>query len=397
MADTLPADPARRQERLKLQIAYAQTLSAVRTPGAPETAAAFARARELAEEVHDSTERLSLSYGHWASCFVRGELAAARALAATITDSTDSQPNSPRASVAHRVLGMTACIEGNLVESRTHLEQSVAAYRQSQRDDLHLVYGHDAGVAAMGNLALVLWQTGEVRRACALADDVIRITREGRHIPTMLYGYFYKSLFEAQRYDATCVAPSAGALFDLCHEHFPRSGWLAGASFMLAWSRLVTARDAAGLTDMRRSIAFFREQGLLTYPTLYRAILARTEIRAGDPRAALATLEETIADADRTGLQWWRPELLRLRAEALWEQDPSRTDEAAVVLEAALQHARDQSARSLELRAALSLARLYRATGRAEVSRALLQPVLCAWRDEQAPPEAEKARRLLAL
>jgi predicted ATPase len=396
LSDSAPTAPVRRQTRLRLQINYGQTLAAAHGPGALETIAAFARARDLAEAVEDPTERRSLRAGLWTNSFVHGDIAAARQIAADFQIEAATRQGSPEYCIAHRVLGATACLEGELTLARMHLERAVTAYDPTRDTAVQSPYGHDLGVITMGHLAAVLWQLGEIDAGRACVADTLRIAIGSQHLATMIYGYFYKSLFEAQAMRADRVTPSARAMFDLCNEHFQQSGWLAGANFMLGWADCEAGEHARGLATMRRAIGFFREQEVTTYPIFYRGILGYTEARAGQVESGLATVEEALADSERIGLRWFLSELGRLRGEILLMLPRPRTDAAEAAFTRALDIARAQAARSYELRAALGLAKLYEITGRERLIRDLLSQVSSTFRPDPDFVELEQARRLLA-
>ena len=396
LADTLPSDAPRRQRRFKLQVAYGQTLHGARGPGASETAAVFARARELAEEIEDPAERLPVYYGVWSSRFTHGDIVSTRALADTFLRDTERRPGSPEASIAYRVLGMTACMQGDLTSGGAHLERAVAAYDPSRDHALHFLYGHDVGVAAMSNLAVVLWQTGEVGRACKLAEEGLRTAADSRHIPTMVWGYHSNCVFEGQRRDVARAMSSATTLVDLTREHFPRSIWFAFATFMLGWSCWMAGnREAEMAAMLRQGVVVFQEQGLHLYLTFLRGLFAETQAAAGDAEAALATLGEAIADTERTGLAWFRSELHRQRGDILLSRLPADLGAAEEAFDRALGDARSQQARSFELRAALGLTRVYCATGRERAAECLLSPMVAAFNREPDFPEIAHAQRFL--
>jgi hypothetical protein len=135
--------------------------------GAPETALAFERARELATGLQaagldDSIDRFAATYGVWVGTHVRGELLSMRELAATFLRESASRPNSGEASVGHRIMGATHWFAAEFVEARAHLEQAVAIFDPSRDADLAFRYGQDIGVSASAYSAIALWPLGEI-------------------------------------------------------------------------------------------------------------------------------------------------------------------------------------------------------------------------------------------
>ena len=158
-------------ERRHLQVAYGNALIAARGFGAPETTEAFARARELALREKDAPERLAADFGVWVGSIVRGELSAMRAHAQTFLGDVQANPNSPEAGVAHRAAGSTHWFAGEYAEAREHLERALALFQPGRDNDLAFRFGHDADVAAMLYLGLVLWPLGDIGRAVSVVGD----------------------------------------------------------------------------------------------------------------------------------------------------------------------------------------------------------------------------------
>ena len=154
--DEVKAGAARRRRMTQLRVAYGNALFAARGFAASETTQAFARARELGTRDKDAAQRKGPDYGLWIGCYYRGELQQMRALAASFLDDLEARPNSPEATVAHRICGITHQFAGEYVAARDHLEQAVALFEAGPDDDLAFRFGVDAGVGAMLYLGLVL-------------------------------------------------------------------------------------------------------------------------------------------------------------------------------------------------------------------------------------------------
>src|SRR6202046_1478906 len=127
----------------QLHVAYGNALIAARGYSAPETAEAFARARESASADEDAPGRLAADYGLWASSYMRGDLPSMRAHAATFLGDVEARPDSPEASVAHRAAGMTCWFAGEYREARSHLERALALFEPGRDADLHFPLAWD--------------------------------------------------------------------------------------------------------------------------------------------------------------------------------------------------------------------------------------------------------------
>jgi tetratricopeptide (TPR) repeat protein len=158
------------QRLSQLHVSYGNALIAVRGYAAPETTEAFARARESESGDKDATEQLAGAYGLWVGGYVRGELPSMRAHAQAFLNNVAARPNSPEASVAHRIAGITCWFAGGYHEARDHFERALAVFQPGRDDDLAFRFGFDPGVGAIGYLAVALWPLGEVDRALSLID-----------------------------------------------------------------------------------------------------------------------------------------------------------------------------------------------------------------------------------
>ena len=396
MADAAGAErTVTERERLKLQVAYGNALMAARGYGAPETTEAFARARETATHEGDAPERLSVAYGLWVGSYLRGEQVAAREHAAAFLRNVEMQPNSPEAGVAHRAQGITDWCTGEFVAARGHLDKALALFDAERDGDLAFRFGHDAGVGAMMYQALTLWPLGEVDVALRLMEDAMARTSQISHIPTIAYARMHGAMFEIMRGDVARAEPLAGELVDFTREHELKL-WGAFAVFLDGWTAWRSGNPVRGRAEMRRGFTVLQEQNSVLFDGIMKIALANAEAQAGDHAAALATLGLATLESGRSGQHWFDAELHRTRGEILLEQNPSGFARAEEAFLAAIATARGQKARSFELRASLSLAKLYRANGRSVDAYKVLGPALAGFSPMPEFPEIEAAHDLLA-
>jgi predicted ATPase len=373
LAETLVDSPTKRLMRLRLQIACGQALIHARGYAAPETAAAFSRARELAAGIDDVTERFPVYYGLWAGSCVRGELSQMREPAQAFLDDAENRPGTREASIAHRLLGSTCWLEGDFIGARKHLESSLAIYDSNRDREFAFRFGQDSGVSAMIVLALTLWPLGEISLALQYAEQATTQATRRVHVATMAFAHGFKSLFEMMRRDASRALQEAEVLLGLAREHVMPQ-WLAIGTFTLGWARWHSGDREAGQKGMRDGMGLFREQGIRFPLPLCAVRLAETQAEIGAIENALAILNDTLADTERTGRHHFDVELHRLRGEFLIRKTPS--DAAAeLAFMRAIEVARNQQTRTFALRASMSLARLWRDQGKVQQARELLAPV----------------------
>jgi predicted ATPase len=319
-----------------------------------------------------------------------------RAVADAFLRDAERRPGSLEAVMAHRAVGANFWSVGDFAAARPHYEQALAAYDPERHQASGLQMVLDPGIAGMMQFPAVLWVLGEVDRACALSEQGFRRAADSAHLPTVAYGHMYSCVLAILRRDAGLALPFAEALVDLSRKHGPPS-WLAMGTCFLGWARSQVGDPDVATAELRQALAFFQEQGHRWYLTVCAVLVAEAEARAGDAEAALATLDAALALTEQTGQRWFQSELHRQRGEIGWRHRPDDVPAAARAFGQALAVARVQRAKGLELRAALSLARLYAATDRHPAVSTLLAPPLAALRGQTLMPEIGEAKRLLAV
>ena len=381
--------------RLKLQVAYGNAMIAAHGHGAPETIAAFQRAHELAVNAADVDSRFSSNYGLWAGAYVHGDLPAMLGPAHAFLHDVKSSPGSPEAGVAHRAYGVTQWFTGNYVEARAHFERAVAVFDPNRDRDLAFRFGQDVGVSATVYLAMALWPLGEVNRAREIADATAARIAKLNHLATSTYGLMHCAMFEIVARNVDRAAPLAKAVSSVAHEH-GIALWVAFGAFLEAWVDLRSNASEIGLAILRRAADLLQRDNVGAFQPLVRAALAEAEARNGEKTAALATLDRSLKDFERSGQRWFDAELHRMRGEFLFETnfaDPA-VEEALL---AAIAVARNQKARSFELRSTLALAKFLRTTRRDLDAHDMLGPALEGFSPTAEFPEIAEALEMLAV
>ena len=403
MADKVGETPRRAPGRMvaasqrlpQLHAAYGNALIAARGHGAREKIEAFARTRKSASGDEDAPGRLAADYGLWVGSFVRGDLPSMRTHAAAFLAGVAARPDSPETGVAHRVLGTTHCFAGEYAEAREHLERALTLFQPGRDDDLAFRFGQDAGVAAMCYLAIASWPLGNVRRAVSLVDGAHERLAKVAHIGTHPYAKLHAAMFELVRGDRARAAENGSETARLAREHdLPL--WRAFGAFLEGLATAERGVLGEGLSDMRHCAESLSQQDLLNFDGLYKIALAEAEARAGERGRAIAILDEALATADRLGYRAFEAELHRVRGEMLLRRNSANPAPAEEALLTAIAVAKRQGTRSFELRAALSLAKLYRSTARPADAHAVLAPALEGFPPTPEMPEIAEAQALLA-
>src|SRR6266436_2510164 len=394
LAQGVAASQEQRRLLLRLQIGYGQALIASRGHGAPETTAAFARARELAAGIENGSERLSALHGMWSVSFCRAELVPMDNLAQRIAQEVESSSELNEARiVADRLLGATAWFRGDYLQARLHLERAIEAYDSERHARLALRFGQDVGVCARVYLALVLWAVGETRGALRQIGAARSLALQSGHVPTIAYMRVHECALACLRADPAAAMLPAKAVVDISRQHgLPL--WLVGGTFCLGWCLWQAGDREAGLAHMREAMELCREQGAIFMPN-YAFLRAEAEALSGDVETGLALVVDQLAEIERSGQRWLEAELHRRHAELLIQRAPADEAAAEAAFIRALGVARAQHARIFELRAAIGLARLYQSQSRIDAARDVLTPIVGMWSKNSDLPEAREATRLL--
>jgi predicted ATPase len=393
-SDEVKAETAQRQRLAQLQVAYGNALFAARGYGASETTGAFKRARDSAYGDQDTPDRLAADYGLWAGSYVRGELSSMRGHVEAFLGDVRARPDSPEAGIAYRVCGVTHQFAGEYAEARENLERALALFQPGRDDDLAFRFGLDVGFTVLICSAIALWPLGEVERAMSLFESAQARLAAITHAGSLAFGRQHLTLFGLMRRDQQRASKDAFELARVAREH-DLTMFRAFAAFFEGWATAADGTPGTGLEDMRRGVDLLREQNVLQFDGLLKIALAEAEASAGDPDRAVAILDEALVICDRTGYRAFEAELHRVRGETLLKRDPANPAPAEEALLNAIAVAKQQGTRSFELRAALSLAKLYQSTGRPADAHAVLAAALEGFAPTSKMPEIAEAQSLL--
>lgn len=394
LARSLADGADQRLIRLKLQTTYGQALLYNRGHGSPDTTLAFIEAREIAAKVETAVERFSAYYGMWVGSLVRADLTPMRDVAEAFLKDVQPTPDSPEAGVAHRIFGSTCWFQGDFEGARLHLERSLAIHQGDPDHQLATHFGYHSGVMAMVNLAPVLFAMGYADRPERLIEIAANIAVASGHIPSIAIMHHYACVFSAICHKPLSGLSHAEALVGLGQKHgLPQA--LARGKFLLGWARWALGQPE-GEEAMREGLALLNEMNLRSFEPFDGTLLAELEVRAGRPDKALATLDTQLATVEATGERWFHAEMYRVRGEILQKHEPISLTAIELAFLHAIDIARGQKAWTFELRAKLSLAKLYQSINRTEASRSLIESALADFWERVDLPELAEAKYLLA-
>ena len=381
-------------ERSKLQSDYALAVMWSRGYASEETKAAFARAGDLGGKTENGAHKLATYYPQWVRSHMRGEHRLAQATAETFLREAEEGEYATEASVARRALGSTCLARGNLIQARTYLERALEEYVPARDTQARFRFGHDPGEAAAAYLALAAWHLGEVERARRLAEQAVQLAAELGHLPTSANAHALQMFLETRRDDPAAALRSAEVLLALV-----RGGgmelYVAACQAFAGWARGRLYDAQSGAEELREALASYLNQGnKWIAPALY-GLLAALEVVSRGPNSALTLIDHGLAIAGETDEHFSDPYLHRLCGDILLKRSPDDPAPAEEAYRVAIGVAKQQGARSYELLASLSLARLYQATSRPADADAVLAPALDGFAPTLEMPEIAEAQTLL--
>ena len=391
IADELPDEPGGPVNRLHLQIAYGRALRGSLGHSAPETVAAWTRARQFAADINDPVELAPIHSGLFNASLTHGEIAPMRELADAIMSTANRRPDSPVAAiVAHYASGVTCWFGGDYLNARVHLEQALAIYDAEPNPATFKASTLDLPSVIKRFLALVLWPLGKIDRSRRLAEEAVSAPGEKRALAQV------NALVHRAVFDGLCggMLQETETILALARDH-AMPLYMAAGTHLNGLAKWHAGDRTGGLAEMRQGWALLHENDCYLCEPFWGMQVAVANAEAGQLDTGLEILGELIGWAEQTGQHWLDAELHRVRGEFLLRRDPSNVSTAEDAFNRALEIARSQQTKTFELRGALGLARLYIRDGRAAAVSKVLAPVLVDFATGQDLPEIEEAQKLL--
>ena len=363
--------------------------------GSAEAKQAFTRAREIATTIDNPEERFGIYYGQCGVNLLRGELASAQDVAQEFLRDAQREERKPAITVAHRLVGLVLLAQGHFAEARDHFQEAVRIYDPSWERDDRFGLSHDPGASPLVYIALIGWLLGELGQTRDLINEAVARSVETAHAPTLANTYIFVGLLDMYRGSAEAARKIAEALGQLSSQH-GLSLYLAIGAVQLAWANAHLADGRIGAEELRQHLKTYTELGNRCFVPVFKGSLAEIEVRVGELDEAVTDVNEALTLADETGEHWTDAFLHRIRGEILLKRDPANTGSAEEAFLTAIAVAQQQKAKSFELRAALSLAKLYQSTRRPADAHAVLEPALEGFSPTSEFPEIQQAQTLFA-
>jgi predicted ATPase len=370
----LPDTPARARHELDMQLALSQALRVTMGYAAPEVERAFTRARELCQQVGDTPQLFTVLgglAGFYQQC---GELRTARELQEQRLALAQRQHDAARLMEAHVGMGMLLQLLGEFVAAHAHLEQALALSGSEQDRTLTFHTGQDRRVLCLGYMVRTLWYLGYPDQALTRSHEMLTYAQELLHAFSLTRALQYAAILHRWRREWSTAQERAEAALALATERgFGHNvGWVA---YSRGLALVGQGQGEAGIAQMRQGIAVIRATGSRVELSLGLARLAEAHGQVGQAEEGLALLPEVLAWVDTNGERAFEAEVYRIQGELLLRQTVPDEFQAAECFQHALDVARHQQAKSWELRAAMSLARLWQRQGKRAEARELLAEI----------------------
>jgi serine/threonine protein kinase/predicted ATPase len=396
LLESLPDTRERARRELPFQATLAIQLQVVQGYASPQAGRSYARARALCEELQDDPQLFLVLWGLWMFHEVRSDLDKSLELARRLFDVGQKCDDPARELQARMALMVTSLSLGQPAATREHSERGVAIYDPKQHSSHKHLYGQDPKAASLAFGAIALWLLGYPDQARERSRAAVALGAELGHPTSRALALYFDTTVSQYCRDVAAVQASAEATTAIATEH-GLSLWLANGLVMRGWALAELGDYASGIAMLRQGLTDWVATGAETHRTYFLGLLAEALAKGGQIEECLDVIGEALVMMQGTGTVFHGAELHRLQGEFLLQQSPSDVAhrDAEGCFQRALAIAREQQAKSLELRAATSLSRLYQKLSRCSEARPVLADCYNWFTEGFDTPDLQEARALL--
>jgi predicted ATPase len=422
LADT----PERAQQELRLQITLGASLAAIKGFAAPEVKSSYNRAPELCRQVEQTPEFFLVLEGLYLFYCTRGELETARGLAGQLLRLAQRLQDSTLFLRAHTALGTALLFLGEFTLVRAHAEQRITLYDPRQHSfQTSLSWGPDPGPLCLSRAAQALWFLGWPAQALQRSQEALTLARKLVHPWNLVWALEYAALLRHLLREGQSTQEQTETVLALAHEQ----GFVpavADATILRGWALAEQGQGEEGITQIHRGVATWQAMGAEVGRTYFLGLLVEACGKVGQIEEGLRALDEALGLVHKNGERICEAELYRLKgtltlqsqvpglksqetsrvgiahhnvmvavAGTVGEAHPTGEEDAEAYLLKALDIARAQQAKSWELRAAISLARLWQQQGKREEARQMLAEIYGWFTEGFDTVDLQEAKALL--
>ncbi|NOJ39372.1 AAA family ATPase [Bradyrhizobium sp. WSM 1791] len=398
---TLPSAPDLRREQIILQVALLNTLMHVKGYGAPETKAAVAQARAFIEQAErlgeppdDPSLLLSALFGQWIVNFINFNGDVARELAARFLELGEKERAAAPLMIGHRTMASTLALRGDLVEAKAHYNEALALYRPAEHRRLMTRFGQDLRVTCLAFRSMASWLLGYPQAALNDADCALMEARQIDHAATLMFTLNFPILVNTYCGNYHAANEHLKELVALAEE---KGAPFRKAEGVLRRGYILTLTGAAKAVEtVTAGIDLWRSAGSTIFTPEHEFMLAIAHADSGQFDDAWRCIGNAMTAMQATKERWCEAEVHRVAGEIALKSPQRDEAKAQAYFEYSLTIARAQHAKSWELRAATSSARLLSCQGKRKMARDLLAPVYEWFTEGFNTSDLRKAKALLA-
>jgi predicted ATPase len=374
LLEMLPETPQRLQHEVDMYITLGASLIATKGSAAPEVGETYTRARQCCQSLDDPHRLFPVLRGLVHYHNVRAEYQTAHTLGEQILTLAQQVQDTAMFVAAHRALGTTLLWLGVVAAAHTHFTQGIALYDPQQHYAYAFLYGEDGGVVCGIHDAWTLWILGYPDQALTRSHEAVTLAQQRAHPYSLGFALSAGAMFHQLRREVRCTQERAEAALSVAQEQGFQF-WMAIASLLRGWVLAHQGRAQEGIEQITRGFRAYRATGADLLRPYWLALLAEAYGTTGEPETGLTVLAEALTCVDTTGERWYESELYRLKGALLLQQTSDNSTAAESCFQQAMAIAQNQQAKSLELRAATSLTRLWQQQGKRKEAYDLLAPV----------------------
>jgi predicted ATPase len=380
---TLPNTTERADQELCLQLTLGMPLIATEGYASPNVGAVYMKSRELLQQLGDTPDVSEVLWGLWAFHLLRAELGTAREIGEELLQLSEHLPYPGLAMRGHLTLGVTFAHMGEFVLALEHSEKTLSLYDPEQHRDDAFYYSQNPGVGMLCHASWVLWFLGQPAQSLMRMNEGLTLARELSEPHGLAHALFFAAILSQLRGEAQLAQERAEAAVAFATEH----GLLlyqAHATIARGWALVAQGMEEEGIEQMRQGLTAHQETSTEVMRAHFMGLLAEALGKVHQHEEGLHILDDALSLIHRNGERYYLAELYRLKGELLLMQSKYRKSsephasvfgEAEGCFNEAIKIARQQQAKSWELRAVMSMARLYEDHGKHTDAQLLLSQI----------------------
>ena len=389
----LPESTERNRRELEFHLALSSPFINTRGWGSVEAGASYARARELCELLGEIEQLLPILLGQWLTT-IFDNILEAREIATELLHLSEQVDSVVGIMQSNRILGFTAFFHGDYTLMEPFIERSLSLYDPNKHQSLGLDWVYDPYVGGMVGRAICQLASGLFNQALKTGENFVAYARELDQLSTLVYALWNQCIFQVLARDVRAVEKLSNEALTIAEEN----GFLyyiSECQMLNAWSAAKNGRREEGILLLSKELKSRCAAGKKFLLPFYFSLLAELHLDGSEAQEALHALSEAIFYVEQTEERMWEVEIYHLKGVAHIAQDPKDFVLAKKCLEKAIDIARNQGIRPLELRATVTLARFLKEKGESDAACSMLKPIYASFTEGFDAPDLIEARELL--